>query len=214
MSSYCTNSSNLINNKRTTINHKIETIDEEPPGTRGGGGVDGCPRSSSSEGNLSSSDEDVLHVVTNVYTIPIVQKQQQQQQHHHDSSCTKQDNKISSITIRNCESLNKNTESKETCHSFKRVINNNSISTCGHPIIKKDLVDNCDLQKSKFQIRSIVEIYESDAPQPPATPPNSAAQQENLAFFKTSTHINESIGKETISVPITKGTHTHNIPYI
>jgi hypothetical protein len=181
-----------------------------------------------SDGTGSGSDEDILHVVTNVYTIPInnsgcgakpiianVKGESSEQLVNSNSSI--------GVRISNCpnsllyqpipiiqnRTLSETSGSKDTCHVFQRVVNTNCAEPCP------------DVTKSKFQIRSIVEIYESDNPPPSLTSPVSQqSAQQDLGYYKTSTQVNETTTKEFIALPKVKGkikrqecpnnSHTHN----
>jgi hypothetical protein len=197
----------IVNKKNTTcsIKHRIDA-------TAG-------PESSDNSG----SDEDVLHVVTNVYTIPInnhtkpliannsMSNATSEGNHQHDD-CLSASSSVG-VRISNCpnssmlyqpvpivhngsssrsgEATTTTTTGKDSCHVFQRIIN------CG------DQLPQPDLAKSKFQIRSIVEIYESDAPPPVAAAHHCNAQAgQDLGFYKTSTQVNETTTKEYITVPL------------
>lgn len=210
-----------VHNKSMTkcsIKHRIENTEE----------------ASGSDG----SDEDVLHVVTNVYTIPI--NGNGVVIHTHSPPGTKpiianclenggselvgSSGGPSSIGIRisnaptnmTCyqpvpliDSKRCGEQPKDTCHVFKRVIN----EPCAVP--------GSDVTKSKFQIKSIVEIYESDSP-PPTCQQQALPQAttQDVGFYKTSTKVNETTMKETITIPICKGTrslpnaHTHYVSLV
>ena len=154
-----------------------------------------------------NSDDDVLHVVTNVYTIPIVKSSsagngpfitQSNQKINITTSCDeeflsrqrKAPNLIASssslpvvLIDPRFENQCKVTSSQyETRHLNKE--DNESSSDEPAIIILQD-----QPVKSKFQIRSIVEIYENPI----------ETQEKDLGTFKTSNHFEETIIKEIIN---------------
>ena len=163
--------------------------------------IDTCEEANSSDG--SGSEEDILHVVTNVYTIPINNNSSKpilaSLAENSGNACLDNANATaSSIGVKisnNSNSLSsmcyQPVTAKDSCHVFKRVA-----CTSSSEQASKAQQPCADLTKSKFQIRSIVEIYESDHPPPPSRQQSAAAQ--DLAFYKKSTQVNETTTKEVI----------------
>lgn len=204
----------------THHHHKIDT------------GTSSCDKG---VGGDPTNDEDVLHVVTNVYTIPIVKSSggdssQQQQQEIHISTSTDDDfirsSGLNNSSNRRCRERHEHVygisgeggeemgeqdyiicsppshlEIKKTCRETRK-------------ITKRVIEEPCstsntagDLTKSKFQIRSIVEIYEnpleaeSTSICAASSTTNNSADQ-STGFFKTSTQFNEFTTKETFTEPL------------
>lgn len=188
-----------ITNKKyisSTHKHKIENIDDSTDG----------------------SEEDVLHVVTNVYTIPIIKSNsagngpfiQQSQQEIHTSASIDEDllnrhmHASSSIPIvlgepsldlhsKSC--TNETVRIKRVIDSVQQTSNNEIMPTVTSQI-------GHDVTKSKFQIRSIVEIYEN---QGETNQQQQQQKSQDLGFFKTSTQYNETTSKEVIKPINLKG---------
>lgn len=206
----------------THHHHKIDT------------GTSSCDKG---VGGDPTNDEDVLHVVTNVYTIPIVKTSsgdsQQQQQEIHISTSTDDDfirsSGLNNSSNRRCRERHEHVygisgdgcggeemgeqdyiicsppshlEIKKTCRETRK-------------ITKRVIEEPCsttsntagDVTKSKFQIRSIVEIYEnpleaeSTSICAASSTTNNSADQ-STGFFKTSTQFNEFTTKETFTEPL------------
>lgn len=138
-----------------------------------------------------NSDDDILHVVTNVYTIPIVKSTSagngpyvtgSNQNISITTSCDqnflKNDkNNVSLLTSSNSTPVVHN---KPAAVEFKKIQNSSEVSS------HQDLnLEN----KSKFQIRSIVEIYENPIEE----------QEQDKCTFKNSGHFEETTTKEVIN---------------
>jgi hypothetical protein len=213
-------------NKYTSSSHthKIENVEHS---VGGGGG-----------------DEDVLHVVTNVYTIPIIksssdgagpfinQSQEIQVSTSLDddllnssSSCSKsylhhkQQQSEPMLLGEPRVELQSKTSSHETRTITKRIIESSS-SSCMDDHHQQSSSSAAaaaavsslgqDFTKSKFQIRSIVEIYENQLDADAAKP--SGESESVSGFFKTSTQLNETTTKEVLNEPLFRGntpTHKH-----
>ncbi len=190
---------NNSNTNTTTHKHKIETHRSSNQD---------APKSKSNSGD-GESDEDVLHVVTNVYTIPIIKS---------SSSTTNNNEHASSSSTSTTTSTMHNSMSIPIVLGEPRVeatrVRSTSTSSEKRTVIRR-VVDsektqqlNQDLEqqqqnntvKSKFQIRSIVEIYENQDE-------NNSQQAKDVGYFNSNTQFNETITKEVI--PDVKGTHTH-----
>lgn len=195
----------------------------------------------------SGGDEDVLHVVTNVYTIPIVKPSSSsdsqeihisttgdnefirssglsstnrrcRERHEHvygiSDASTGGDGEVDCIVIASPSQINNHRQhsphvelhSKKTCRETrkitKRVIDDAAGGTPPPP--------GTDVTKSKFQIRSIVEIYENPIEQSSGEiERGSSSGNQSTAFFKTSTQLNEFTTKETFAEPvIQRGTNS------
>lgn len=212
----------------STHKHKIENIE--------------------SSGSSAGSDEDVLHVVTNVYTIPIIKSNsdgagpfiQQSQSEIHVSTSLDDDFMNSACSAGNYRQHHHHQEhvsatavpiilgephlemqSKTTTHESRKIVKRVVDSSCGddhefheHHYEQQPVVTSMtgqDFTKSKFQIRSIVEIYENELDAAAATAESSSHATENdnmTGYFKTSTQLNETTTKEVINQPIIRGKNT------
>lgn len=178
-----------------------------------------------SDGN--ASDEDILHVVTNVYTIPIIKSTSagngpflqtsqsnlnqttsfdddllsRQHQHHTITSSTSVPisviNGAEPYMKRIIDSTSHQQTSTISTHEHLHHHHHQSMTQSGQ-----------DLAKSKFQIRSIVEIYEN---QPEGASSAAAAANEIDLSFKSATHVEETTRHEVITEPLIKGKHTHTL---
>ncbi len=180
-------------------------------------------------GNMSDgngSDEDILHVVTNVYTIPIIKSTSagngpflQSSQQHINTTTSFDDDLLSgrhhsivastSVPIVLGEARldqyqhQRQHQHQHQHHSMKRVID--ATQEASHQNQQQIMTTSMtqsgqDLAKSKFQIRSIVEVYESEGQQQ-----QQQQQQEINISFKSATHVEETTHKEIINEPILKG---------
>lgn len=166
------------------------------------------------ESSGSGGDEDVLHVVTNVYTIPIVKTADSTGAQEIHISTSGGDECIRSSGVgsanRRCRERHENVfgisgdedcviaspstvEMKKTCRETRRITKRVIEETGGRSTSPVG-----DVTKSKFQIRSIVEIYENPVEQSAVEP----GADPSTAFFKTSTQLNETTTKETFSEPL------------
>lgn len=166
-----------------------------------------------SDGN--ASDEDILHVVTNVYTIPIIKSTSagngpfiQSSQQHINTTTSFDDDILSrhhlmtqstSVPIAVGEPRLELQSKSGQYERMKRIIDHTSshqTSMVEHQHMTQSMTQSGqDLSKSKFQIRSIVEIYESDQP-------SSNNTKEIDLSFKTATHVAETIRQEIINEPV------------
>jgi hypothetical protein len=196
---------------QTTHKHLIEKVSDEE---------------NNESDESASSDEDILHVVTNVYTIPIIGKsvsagngpfildtssasEQQggfhastsvdevvlnQQRQYYSSSHEHQHTSSTSIPF--------NEPHVEVKRTVVKKVLEQSTSSDAKPVATSQV--GHDLTKSKFQIRSIVEIYENPSD---STEGKQQQQQQSgdVGFFKTSTQYNELTTKEVIGQPLNKG---------
>lgn len=166
------------------------------------------------------SDEDVLHVVTNVYTIPIIKSSsagngpfiEQSQPEMHISTSVDDDfinrhqqqaviNTSSSIPLILGEprlEMQSKSAVHETRRVVKRVIDSTQQTTTPSndqvPIVTAASAAGHEMTKSKFQIRSIVEIYENTDTQQQ----QQQQQQPDVGYFKASTQFQETTTKEII----------------
>ena len=154
-----------------------------------------------------NSDDDVLHVVTNVYTIPIVKSSSA----GNGPFITQSNQKINITTSCDEDFLIRQRKTPTLIASSSSVpvvlidshFENQCKITSSHyetqQLSKEDNGSSSDepaimiLQdqpvKSKFQIRSIVEIYENPV----------ETQEKDLGTFKTSNHYEETTIKEIIN---------------
>lgn len=141
----------------------------------------------------SSSDENILHVVTNVYTIPL------------QKACTDQsgiDQLDSDITKKMNEiRINLSRPGEETYESQTARVEHRSFDTNSYSI-QTDKTSESHMTKSKFQIKSIVEIYESQD--------ESELQQGSTGLFKTSNKVNQIISEKQIPIYSVKGKPHHS----
>lgn len=214
--------------------------------------IEAAAGSSGGESSSSSSggDEDVLHVVTNVYTIPIVKStgsgggvegdaaqeihitqsgndeyirssglmssssthaassnQRCRERHEHVYGISSSigtgggDDEVDCVVIASPSQLNSQAphcelHSKKTCRETRKItkrVIDESAAAAG----------TADVTKSKFQIRSIVEIYENPIEQCGGDVERSnGGGVGDQAFFKTSTQLNEFTTKETFAEPL------------
>ena len=135
--------------------------------------------SDAASGPECSSDEDVLHVVTNVYTIPIIKQSS-------SSAATTSD---SAIPIALGEPRVRSS-SNETRTVIKRISDPNATNETNASSASSQAEQ---VTKSKFQIRSIVEIYENQD--------ESQQAAKDVAYFNSNTQFNETITKEVVPQP-------------
>ena len=167
-----------------------------------------------SDGN--GSDEDILHVVTNVYTIPIIKSTSagngpflQSSQQHINATTSFDDELLSGrnhsiVTSTSVPIVLGEPRMDQYQHNnlMKRVIDATQESQPNHHQQQQIMTTSVtqsgqDSAKSKFQIRSIVEVYESEGQQ---------QQQEEINLsFKSATQVDETMRKEIINEPIIKG---------
>ena len=114
----------------------------------------------------SSSDEDIVHTVTNVYQIPVIQQQHSQISILNDSSTKATDlsglSQIGGITNNKCQ----NSFNVETLFDGEQIQSKTSSKTfttskITHKVIDEQHKPGSVPVKEKYQIRSIVEIYEN-----------------------------------------------------
>lgn len=191
------------------------------------------------ESSGSVGDEDVLHVVTNVYTIPIVKSSSStgdndlSQEIHISTSGDNEYIRSSGLTTtssnRRCRERHEHVYgisgggTTQTTDSMTGMGDDNEVdciviaspSQQNQPCeihtrktsretrkITKRVIDEGDVTKSKFQIRSIVEIYENPVEQASETVERAGGGDQSTAFFKTSTQLNEFTTKETFTEPV------------
>ncbi|RMZ99404.1 hypothetical protein BpHYR1_011617, partial [Brachionus plicatilis] len=132
----------------------------------------------------SGSDENILHVVTNVYTIPL-QKECTDQSgiDQLDSDISKKMNEIK---------INLSKPDREAQDARHKSIDTNSYS-----ILAEKATSESFLTKSKFQIKSIVEIYESQD--------ESESHQGSSGMFKSSSKVNQIRTENQIPISSHKG---------
>jgi hypothetical protein len=201
--------------------HRIENLNDDEASSDGAG-----------------SDEDVLHVVTNVYTIPIIKSTSagngpfvHHSQHEMNTAssvdeslgCKSTSNILTSTSIPTHVVLGEprlemhsKTSSHETRRIDKRVIESTQKRTCQRinggehvtsimrqlsPSQSNSQQQTPDVTKSKFQIRSIVEIYEN----PVDVEKHHQQEQKDTGIFKTSTHFEETTTKQVFNDTIAKG---------
>lgn len=142
-----------------------------------------------------NSDDDILHVVTNVYTIPIMKSTSA------GNGPFVTDSKHDLNVTTSCdEAFLKNEHTQKTTKNS--LTSSNSVPVAiGEPICYKKTVYSTDQQpshlaeqvsqnnKSKFQIRSIVEIYENPIEE----------QEQDKCTLKNSGHFEETTTKEVIT---------------
>lgn len=136
-----------------------------------------------------NSDDDILHVVTNVYTIPIVKSTSagngpfvtgSNQNINITTSCDQDFLKNDKTNLNLLTSSNSVPVVLNTPVTYKKVQNSSEVAS------HQDLnLEN----KSKFQIRSIVEIYENPIEE----------QEQDKCTFKNSGHFEETTTKEVIN---------------
>lgn len=137
----------------------------------------------------SSSDENILHVVTNVYTIPL------------QKTCTDQSS-IDQLESNLCKKMNeiKINLSKPADEETKSSrVEHKSFDTNTYSILSDNKTSSNESQmtKSKFQIKSIVEIYESQN--------DSEAHQGTTGHFKSSDKFYHTISENKIPINVIKG---------
>jgi hypothetical protein len=183
------------------------------------------------EDNLSSdgSDEDVLHVVTNVYTIPIIKSNSAgngpfiEQSMHDIHTSTSVDDDMLSKHQKSClvtsqsipvvlgePKLVGGPDVKQISSHYHQQTqqSENSMTSSTRKIVKQttstqhqQLPQADNVAKSKFQIRSIVEIYESSPEQLLQQQQQQQQQnQQEIAFYNASTQFKETITKEDFNV--------------
>lgn len=163
--------------------------------------------SSTASGSDSGSDENILHVVTNVYTIPISKPTSGVKITNIDPNESQISKKLNEIKI-NLGQLNDTqhkTESFGTFHSESKRIEhraiNSNINHFASIIDSKNDNNENNMSKSKFQIKSIVEIYDSQE--------NEQEFQEPTGVFKSSNQINQTITQNQIPIHVVKGKNGH-----
>jgi hypothetical protein len=196
------------NNNTTTHKHKIETHHS----------TQDVPKSKSTSGD-GESDEDVLHVVTNVYTIPIIKSSSST-----INNANEQQTLSTSSIMHNSMSIpivlgeprveatrvRSTSSSSEKRTVIRRVVDNEKTQQLNQDLLldqqQQSNTNNNNTVKSKFQIRSIVEIYENQDEN------NSQSQQvKDVGYFNSNTQFNETITKEVI--PDVKGTQIYKSPF-
>jgi hypothetical protein len=116
----------------------------------------------------SSSDEDIVHTVTNVYQIPVIQQQQHSQNSILNDSTTKASDLsgLSHIGVINNNNRGHNIFNVETLVDGEEIqskTNSKKFTTSKitHKVIDEQQKPTGVPVKEKYQIRSIVEIYEN-----------------------------------------------------
>lgn len=215
-------SQNFNNSHKQTF----ENVDDENVNALNASISSASSTNSSSSSSNNGSDEDVLHVVTNVYTIPIVKSTssgdgpfvQQSVRETHSSKNQNDDLMKSRQSSSHFQSSSKATrsephaemQSKLQSNESRKIVTHSSSSTkmdaASHTFNHANSNQNSNSTKSKFQIRSIVEIYESQSDDQKKHP-----NDEHSGTFKTSSKLNETIIKEIITdIPIQiKGNRTN-----
>jgi hypothetical protein len=141
------------------------------------------------------SDDDVLHVVTNVYTIPI----------SNNNNSNSNAIELNGGGGGGVEVTHKTTEREKRI--VRRVIDATKSEDSDNLLVKSNLLSNNsnDLtQKSKFQIRSIVEVYERDDDDDDDLGDNNNENDDD-AKYTTNTKVEETTIKEYVPV---KGNNT------
>ncbi|CAF0734079.1 unnamed protein product [Brachionus calyciflorus] len=137
----------------------------------------------------SGSDENILHVVTNVYTIPITKTSSGQSKitslDHAESQINKQLNEIKINLIQPSESIKNESKIEKTEHRHHKSID-----------LKSSDYES-SVSKSKFQIKSIVEIYESQES-------DDAHLREPMGIFKTNNQVNHTVTQTQIPIQTVK----------
>jgi hypothetical protein len=117
----------------------------------------------------SSSDEDIVHTVTNVYQIPVIQQQQHSQNSILNDSTTKASD-LSGLShigvINNNNNRGHNIFNVETLVDGEEIQSKTNSKTFTTSKITHKVIDEQQKPtgvpvKEKYQIRSIVEIYEN-----------------------------------------------------
>lgn len=135
----------------------------------------------------SSSDENILHVVTNVYTIPL------------QKTCTTQSSidQLESNLSKKMNEIKINLSRPEEDTKSARV-EHKSFDTNTYSILSDKTSSNeSHMTKSKFQIKSIVEIYESQN--------DSESHQGTTGLFKSSDKFHQTITENKIPINLIKG---------
>ena len=186
--------------------HKIETQHNRSPLVN-----ETTTPPTKSKSTSGESDEDVLHVVTNVYTIPIIKSSST----HNgvSTSTTPMTTSHTSTTLHNSMSIpivlgeprldSTRIRSSSTSEQTRTVIRRVTDSEKAVQQLNQELNQSSEqangATKSKFQIRSIVEIYENQDEQ-------QQQQVKDVGYFNTNTQFNETITKEVIPDLNKKGT--------
>lgn len=223
----------------TTHHHqKIETVGDGGGGGGdggGGGGGGGSGGDGDRESSGSVGEEDVLHVVTNVYTIPIVKSTESagsgggcqeihistssndehirssglgsggsnrrvRERHEHvfgiseAAPAGEHENDCVIVTTSPHSQPHVEMQTRKTCRETRKITKRVIDEPGGSPT-------PADVTRSKFQIRSIVEIYENPIEQQQELQQSLNADQ-STGFYKTSTQLNEVTTKETFSEPL------------
>ena len=190
--------------------HKIETQHNRP--------LVNETTPTKSKSTSGESDEDVLHVVTNVYTIPIIKSSSTHNGVSTSTTTTSTTTPMAtsqtSTTLHNSMSIpivlgeprvdSTRIRSSSTSEQARTVIRRVTDSEKSVQQLNQELNQSSEqangATKSKFQIRSIVEIYENQDEQQ-----QQQQQAKDVGYFNTNTQFNETITKEVIP-DLKKGT--------